>query len=50
MIASDRGQLLSEHFGLAIGKVSVSGHNSCFGDYDSGTCVLKVSMDGDVIT
>lgn len=50
MIASDRGQLLRQHLGLAIGKVSVSGDDGSFGNHNSGTCVFKVGMDGNLVT
>lgn len=50
VIASDWWQLLRQHLGLAIGKVSVAGYDGSFWNHDAGTCVLKVGMDRNFIT
>lgn len=50
VIASDRGQLLRQHLGLAIGEVGVAGYDGGFGNHNSGTGVFKVGMDGNLVT
>lgn len=50
VVATDTGEFLGEHLGLAIGQVGVFGHNGRLGHHDAGAGVFKICVDTDFIT
>lgn len=49
MVATDTGEFLGEHLGLAVGQVGVFGHDGRLGHHDAGAGVLKVCVDTDLV-